>query len=70
MLDGIGGFTCYGTLENIEVRKAEKFLPMGMSEGCGLKKDIYKDQVITYNDVELPKARLCDKLREEQDLFF
>ena len=70
VLDGIGGFTCYGVLENFEVSKAEKFLPMGLSEGCRLKRDIYKDHVITKNDVELPKARLCDKLREDQDLLF
>ena len=67
VLDGIGGFDSYGMLENSHVCRTGHFLPMGLSEGCRLKRDIAKDQVITYNDVELPKGRLCDRLRAEQD---
>ena len=69
-LDGIGGFTCYGILENADVSRAENFLPMGLSEECRLKKDIKKDQVITRADVKFPPERLSDKLRNEQDAFF
>ena len=69
-LDGIGGFTCYGELENTEVARIENLLPMGLSEGCRLKRDLQKDQPITYHDVELPKDRLCDSLRIEQDQNF
>ena len=35
-------------------------------EGCKLKRDIKKDAVITYEDVELPSDRLADRLRAEQ----
>jgi predicted homoserine dehydrogenase-like protein len=70
MLDGIGGFTCYGLLENSEVCQAENLLPMGLSQGCRLKRDIPRDQVITYDDVELPEGRLCDRLRAEQTAYF
>jgi predicted homoserine dehydrogenase-like protein len=70
VLDGIGGFTCYGMIENSDVCQAENLLPMGLSEGCCLKKDVPKDQVITYADVELPEGRLCDKLRAEQTAYF
>ena len=70
ILDGIGGFTCYGMIENSEVCQAENLLPMGLSEGCRLKQDIRKDQGIVYDDVELPKGRLCDKLRTEQNHYF
>ncbi|MBC7250175.1 MAG: Gfo/Idh/MocA family oxidoreductase [Anaerolineae bacterium] len=69
-LDGLGGFTCYGLLENAEVCHAENLLPMGISPGCRLKRDISKDQVITYDDVELPEGRLCDQLRAEQMKYF
>lgn len=48
----------------------ENLLPMGLAEGCRLKRDISKDQVLTYEDVELPHDRLCDKLRKEQDNYF
>jgi predicted homoserine dehydrogenase-like protein len=70
VLDGIGGFTCYGMIENSDVCQAENLLPMGLSEGCCLKRDVPKDQVITYADVKLPEGRLCDKLRVEQTAYF
>jgi predicted homoserine dehydrogenase-like protein len=70
MLDGIGGFTCYGVIENSEVAQKENLLPMGLSEGCHLKRDIPKDQALSYDDVQVPAGRLCDKLRAEQDQYF
>lgn len=69
-LDGIGGYTCYGTIENSKIVKQENLLPMGLSENCTLNKNINKDQAIHYDDVILPLARLCDKLREEQNKKF
>jgi predicted homoserine dehydrogenase-like protein len=70
VLDGNGGFTCYGMLENSDVCRAESLLPMGLSEGCRLKSDVKRDLAITYLDVDLPPGRLCDKLRAEQDSYF
>lgn len=70
VIDGIGGFTCYGMIENSEICQTENLLPMGLSEGCCLKRDIPKDQAITNSDVELPAGRLCDKLRTEQNSYF
>ena len=67
VLDGIGGFTCYGVLENREPFRRGTYLPMGLSEGCRLKRDIQKDEPITYADVEVPAGRLVDALRAEQD---
>lgn len=69
-LDGIGGFTCYGMIENSDICRTDKLLPMGLSEGCRLITDIPKDQAIGYKDVVLPVGRLCDKLREEQNQSF
>jgi len=66
-LDGIGGFTCYGTIENYDVSNSQGLLPMGLSESCVLKKDIHKDQTIRYEDVDMPQGRLCDRLRQEQN---
>ncbi len=70
ILDGIGGFTCYGLIENSEIFQAEDLLPICLSEDCRLKRDIARDQPITYADVELPAGRLCDKLRAEQNTHF
>lgn len=70
ILDGIGGFTCYGMIENSDVCQAQDLLPMGLSEGCRLNCDITKNQAIAYADAELPEGVLCNKLRAEQDDYF
>ena len=70
VLDGIGYYMTYGQCENSEVVRQENLLPMGLAEGCRLKRDIAKDGVLTYEDVELPKDRLCDQLRAEQNAYF
>jgi predicted homoserine dehydrogenase-like protein len=70
VLDGIGGFMSYGLIENSDIFRAENLLPMGLSEGCRLLRDIPMDSPITRRDVELPKGRLCDVLRAEQDARF
>ncbi len=70
ILDGIGGFTCYGVTENSDICMAENFLPMGLSEGCRLKTDVSRDGVIAYDDVYLPQGRLCDELRSRQSEMF
>ena len=70
VLDGIGGFTCYGMIENSDVSLAEDLLPMGLSGGCRLRRDIPKDHAITYADVELPEDRISDRLRSEQNDYF
>jgi predicted homoserine dehydrogenase-like protein len=69
-LDGIGYYMTYGQCENAEQTQAQNLLPMGLAEGCRLKRDMAKDQVLTYDDVELPTGRLCDKLRAEQNAHF
>jgi predicted homoserine dehydrogenase-like protein len=67
VLDGIGFYMTYGLAENAEVVARERLLPMGIAEGCRLTRDIAKDQVVSYDDVELPEGRLCDALRAEQE---
>ena len=69
-LDGIGGFTTYGMLENSDICQAENLLPMGLSEGCRVTRDVPQDYPLTYADVELPTGRLCDTLRDEQMAHF
>lgn len=69
-LDGIGHYMTYGQCERADITEAQNLLPMGLAEGCRLKHDIPKDQVLTYGDVELPPNRLCDQLRAEQNTHF
>jgi len=70
ILDGIGGFTCYGVIENYAESIKQDLLPMGLSDGCRLKVDVRQDQAIGYSDIELPEGRLSDKLRDEQNIYF
>ncbi|MEH1900686.1 MAG: Gfo/Idh/MocA family oxidoreductase [Nostoc sp.] len=69
-LDGIGYYMTYGQCENSDIVQHQNLLPIGLAEGCRLKRDISKDQVLTYEDVELPEGRLCDQLRTEQNTYF
>ncbi len=63
VLDGIGGYHSYGTCENAPAAIKGGMLPMGLSEGCVLKRDIACDEVIRYDDVEVPAGRVVDELR-------
>jgi predicted homoserine dehydrogenase-like protein len=67
VLDGVGGFHSYGTIENADVFASQNLLPMGVAEGCRLERDVPKDTAIRYDDVTLPSGRLCDRLRTEQN---
>jgi predicted homoserine dehydrogenase-like protein len=66
-LDSLGGYLTYGLAENVEVATAERLLPMGLAEGSRLVRDVAKDAVLTFDDVEIPEGRLIDRLRAEQD---
>ncbi|HET9717868.1 MAG TPA: SAF domain-containing protein [Pseudolabrys sp.] len=71
ILDGLGQYMTYGLCENAPIVHSEGLLPIGLAEGCRLRRNVRRDQVLTYKDVELPPGRLCDHLRQEQDeLFF
>ena len=63
VLDGIGGYHSYGTCENAPAAISGNMLPMGVSEGCRLLRDVSCDEVIGYDDVEVPSGRLTDDLR-------
>src|SRR5882762_3543103 len=66
MLDEYGMYTTYGEAVNTEEMSKMRYLPEGLVEGCKMKRTVAKDQVLTYDDVELPVGRLADRLRAEQ----
>jgi predicted homoserine dehydrogenase-like protein len=66
-LDGIGGFCSYGLIDNRIAARQSNALPIALSEGCILIRDIQKDSVIAYSDVKLPATRLSDTLWLEQE---
>ncbi|MHB8210588.1 MAG: NAD(P)H-dependent oxidoreductase [Acidithiobacillus sp.] len=70
VLDGFGGFLSYGLAENADVVARDRLLPMGVADDCQIKRAVPKDQVLTYDDVELPSGRLIERLRREQAEYF
>lgn len=70
VLDGMGYYMTYGQCENADIVAQEKLLPIGLAEGCTVTRDIAKDDVLTYDDVNVPSGRLCDQLRQEQNEYF
>ena len=70
ILDGLGGYHTYGQAERSDITARERLLPMGLAIDCKLRRDVPKDQVLSYDDVELPKGRLVDQLRREQAQYF
>jgi len=69
-IDGFGGYLSYGQAENSGVVQAQRLLPLGLAEGCVVRRDLPKDHVLTFDDVEVPANRLIDSLRAEQDAHF
>jgi predicted homoserine dehydrogenase-like protein len=50
-LDGIGGYTCYGLIENCPQNKDSLGLPICLAEGVTLKRDVSKDERILMSDI-------------------
>lgn len=71
MLDGIGGYTVYGTIEVAAKAKEEGALPLGLiNKKTKLIVDKKKGDIITYADVELDQSNLIVQLRQLQDQMF
>ena len=70
VLDGLGGYHTYGQAERADVTARDRLLPMGIALGCTMRRDVPRDQVLTYEDVMLPPGRLIDQLRAEQAAYF
>ena len=67
-LDGIGGFCTYGLIDNAGAARSAEALPIGLSEGCVLRRDVSKDEMLTLDDVEQPtRDPLVERLWREQN---
>lgn len=71
VFDTIGGYSVVGRIEKARIVKAENLLPLGLSTGCKLKKDVKVGDYITYDDVEIADTDdLVFQLRRLQDKIF
>ena len=69
-LDGIGGYDCYGMIDNVENTRRDGVLPIGLADGARLTRAVAQDQPIRAADVIMPGGRLVDDLRAQQDAHF
>ena len=69
-LDGIGGYNCYGLIDNVENTRRDGILPIGLAAGARLTRPVAQDQPIRIADVTMPRRRLVDDLRAQQDEHF
>ncbi len=69
-LDGLGEYLTYGMCENYDTARRENLLPIGLAEGCILKRAVDKDAFITFDDVELPTDTVTHTLWFEQEQYF
>lgn len=65
-LDGPGMYMTYGEAAAADEMSRRRYLPEGLVAGCTLRRDITRDDVVSYDDVDLPAGRLSDRLRAEQ----
>jgi len=65
-LDGVGGFCTYGLIDNTVAARAITALPIALSEGCVLCRDVSKDCAVTFKDVVAPPVGLAAELWHEQ----
>ena len=65
-LDGEGGFCIYGLLEKASVAGAENLLPVGLSRGAVLRRDVAEDGLITRDDVELAESPALELRRQQE----
>ena len=66
-LDGVGGFCTYGLIENRSSAREMQALPIGLSEGCVLRNDVAKDDVVSLEDIQPVSENLIWKLWHEQN---
>lgn len=67
VLDSIGEYCYRASIELAEIAREGKMLPVGLAKGAKLKVDIKKDDVITYDMVELNENSVLLQLRRMQD---
>ena len=71
MLDGIGGYTVYGTIESAAIVKENNAVPMGLvNKKTRVIRDVKKAELITYDDIELDTSSFIVQLRQLQDQLF
>lgn len=66
-IDGVGGFTVRGIIDDADKFLAEGSVPLGVLAGARLTRDVSMGQVLTYADVDLDQGSTIVRLRRIQE---
>lgn len=66
-IDALGGYTVYGSIERADVAKTDDLLPLGLSVGAVMKRDVKQGEPLHYSDVDLDESQTIFHLRKLQD---
>lgn len=66
-IDYLGGYTVYGSIEKAETARKEGLVPLGLTVGATVCKDIKQGQAVHYSEVELDENQTIYHLRWLQD---
>lgn len=69
-LDGEGGFMVYGKLMPAEMSLEAEGLPIGLAHGLVLKREVKKDQSLSWHDVEFSEKSQAVAVRKEMEESF
>lgn len=69
-LDGEGGYTVYGKLMTAADSMAIEGLPIGLAHGFLLKRDVKKDQGLSWEDIEYTETAQAVAVRKEMEAMF
>jgi predicted homoserine dehydrogenase-like protein len=66
VLDGEGGYTVYGLIDDMAVATRERLLPMGLSRGAKVIRPIPEDGLVHLDDVAIETSGQLYSLWQEQ----
>jgi predicted homoserine dehydrogenase-like protein len=66
-IDGIGGFTVRGMIDDASDFVRDNGVPLGVLAGATLRRDVPAGQLLTYDDVDLVEDSLIVKMRRIQE---
>jgi predicted homoserine dehydrogenase-like protein len=66
-IDGIGGYTVRGMIDNAADFVSDNGVPLGVLAGATLRRDVPVGQLLTYDDVELLEDSVIVKMRRIQE---
>ena len=67
VIDGIGGYTVRGVIEDAAITAAEKLVPLGLLAGARMVRPVPRGAILTTDDVELDGSSTIVMLRRLQD---